>query len=118
MSDTQAPVPSKIVFPNTLNSVQGTARLQMLPALLQAHDPDLAVKEENVRIQNTSNANGSTSYAMITLTKEQYLALDESCFGNLKISIVIEDEENNSGYKKKQELSGDFVAQLLANARR
>ena len=117
MSDTQTPTPSKVVFPEMLNSVQGTARLQMLPALLQAHSPDLAVKEENVRIQNTTNDSGSTSYAMITLSKEQYLALDESCFGNLKISIIVEDEANNSGYKKKQELSGDFIASLLANKR-
>ena len=116
MSDTQAP--SKIQFPDALSSVNGIARLQMLPALLQAHSPDLAVKEENIRIQNTSNDSGSTSYAMITLTKEQFMALDDSCFGDLKLSFIIEDAPNNTGYKKKTELSGDFVSALLAQAKR
>ena len=56
---------------------------------------------------------------MVTLSSSQYAKLDASVFedDHLKVSVVIEVPHLNGGYTKKQELSGDFIAQLLANQR-
>lgn len=110
MSDT-------ITMPQTMEGLEGRDRLQAIPLLLaMAGAP---VETDNVRIQSTSNDNGSTNYCMVTLSSDQYAKLDASVFNdeNLKVSVIVEVPHLNGGYKKKQELNGDFIASLLSNQR-
>jgi hypothetical protein len=104
-------------MPEGMQGLKGRDRLSALPLLLAMNGAP--VETDNVRIQSTSNDNGSTNYCMVTLNNNQYAKLDASVFddSDLKISIVIEVPHLNGGYKKNNELSGDFIASLLANKR-
>ena len=114
----QAPTPDLISLPPGMETLKGRDRLAFIPPLLAMNNDPVPMAD--VRIQSTENDNGSTSYCMVTLSSKQFSKLDQSVFEDedLKVSVVIEVPHLNGGYKKKTELSGDFVSALLAQAKR